>query len=150
MTIYEELVQRVDSGENFYIDFKTRTMKVGKHKLIDNGKYDNARRLINITDDDVLSVIECLYAHYKYSMPSERSDSKYRKYFKAFSVDELTDAQLACGDRREVARAMLEGYILCAVLDGKFAWDEDKMGKWFWQSANDPDLVILRDWVENK
>lgn len=150
MTIVEELVKRVDAGENFYIDFKTQTMKVGKQRLIDNGEYDRSRQLINIVVDDVLLNIEKLYVRYKYSMPSERSDSVYRKYFKALSVDELTDAQLALGDKREVARARLEGYILCAVLDGKFVWDEDKMGKWFYQSVNDPDFVILRDWVENK
>lgn len=150
MTIFSELVQRVDCGEKFYIDFKTQTMKVGKHKLIDNGEYDRARKLINIEVDDVLSNIEKLYTRYKYSMPSERSDSKYRKYFKALSVDELTDAQLAVGDKREVARARLEGYMLCAIVDGKFVWDEDKMGKWFYQSVSDPDFVILRDWVENK
>ena len=150
MTIYEELVQRVDRGERFYIDLKTQTMKVGKHKLIDGGEYDKARSLINISTDDVLVNIEALYKRYKYSMPSERSDSKYRKYFKALSVDELSDAEMATGDKREVARARLEGYILCAVLDGKFVWDESKMGKWFYQSVEDPDFVILRDWVENK
>lgn len=150
MTIFEELVQRVDCGEKFYIDFKTQTMRVGKQKLIDNGEYDIARKLIDIQVDDILHNIESLYARYKHSMPSERSDSKYRKYFKALSVDELTDAQLAVGDNREVARARLEGYILCAVLCGNLAWDESTMGKWFWQSKIDPDLVILRDWIENK
>ena len=118
MTIYEELVQRVDYGERFYIDFKTQTMKVGKQKLINGGEYDNTRQLINIKTDDVLANIEALYKRYKYSMPSERSDSKYRKYFKALSVDELSDAEMATGDKREVARARIEGYILCAVLDG--------------------------------
>ena len=150
MTIYEELVQRVDCGEKFYIDFKTQTMKVGKQKLVDNGEYDKDRSLIDVNADDVIHVIEALYRRYKYSMPSERSDSKYRKYFKALSVDELTDADMAIGDKREVAQAKLEGYILCAALDGNFVWDEDKMGKWFYQSVEDPDLVILRDWVENK
>ena len=150
MTIYEELVQRVDCGEKFYIDFKTQTMKVGKQKLVDNGEHDKARSLINISTDDVFVNIEELYKRYKYSMPSERSDSKYRKYFKALSVDELTDAEMATGDKREVARARLEGYLLCSVLDGKFIWDESTMGKWFWQSVEDPELVILRDWVENK
>lgn len=150
MTIYEELVQRVNDGENFYIDFKTQTLKVGKQKLVCCGEYDNSRRLSQATDGDIMSAIEMLYANYKHSMPSERSDRKYRKYFKALSVDELTDAQLACGESRDVAQAKLEGYLLCSVLDGKFVWDEEKMGKWFYQSVNDPDLVILRDWVENK
>lgn len=46
MTIYDELIKRVSEGEKFYIDFETRTMKVGNTKLIDNGKYDKNRYLI--------------------------------------------------------------------------------------------------------
>ena len=33
---------------------------------------------------------------------------------------------------------------------GKFKWDEKKLGKWFWESKVDSDLVILKNWVENK
>jgi len=83
-------------------------------------------------------------------LPSERSDSKRRKYFKALSVNEILDEQLMIAERREIAQAKLEGFILCMVLTGQFIWDEPTMGKWFYQSANDPDLVILRSWVENK
>ena len=35
------------------------------------------------------------------------------------------------------------------IVNGLFVWDEDEMGKWFWQSDIDPDLVILRSWIEN-
>ena len=153
MTIYEELIQRVSDGETFHIDFEKRIMKIGKQKIINNGEYDVAKKLIVNRDYDldvILEMIELLYHDYKYSLPSERSDSKRKCYFKALSVDELTDAEMATGERREVARARLEGFILCMVLEGKFVWLEDAMGKWFWQSKNDPDLVILRSWIEGR
>lgn len=149
MTIYEELIERVSNGEAFYIDFEKRIMKIGKQKVIDCGEYDKERALIKF-DGYVLKTIYELYRNYKYSLPSERSDSKRKKYFKALSVNELTDEEMATGERREVAKARLEGFILCMVLEGKFTWDEDNLGKWFYQSANDPDLVILRSWIENK
>jgi hypothetical protein len=56
---------------------------------------------------------------------------------------------MAVGERREVARAKLEGFILCIIVDGFFVWNEEEMGKWFYQSTIDPDLVILRRWIEN-
>jgi hypothetical protein len=155
MTIYKELVQRVSDGETFHIDFEKRTMKIGKQKIIDNGKYDESRILIDDVDDifdtlEVLCSIKHLYHQYKYSLPSERSDNKRQKYFKALPVDKLTDEELMSAEKREVAQAKLEGFILCMILEGKFVWLEDIMGKWFYQSKNDSDLVILRSWIENK
>ena len=148
MTIYAELMQRVDSGENFYIDFETRTMKVGKQFLIKNGEYDIERTLSCKPTMGVLQIIEELYQSYKYSLPSERNSNKRKRYFKALSADEMTDSQLAIGCKRDGAQARLEGFILCMILNGCFAWNEDKLGKWFWQSKNDPDLIILKKWVE--
>ena len=153
MTIYEELVRRVSDGETFHIDFEKRTMKIGKQKIINNGEYDVAKKLIVNRDYDldvILEMIELLYHDYKHSLPSERSDSKRKCYFKALSVDELTDAEMATGERREVARARLEGFILCMVLEGQLVWNATAMGNWFWQSKKDPDLVILKSWIENK
>lgn len=153
MTIYEELVQRVSDGESFYINFKNRAMKIGKKFIIADGVYDTERKLIDCdyTDmQEMLNKIEKLYEGYKYSLQSERSDNKRRKYFKALSIEEIPDDRLFVSGRREVERAKLEGFILCSVLTGKFEWDERKLGKWFWQSKNDSDLVILRNWVENK
>lgn len=157
MSIYSELVERVDNGETFSIDFEKRTMKIGKDYLIKNGEYDTTRELLGKLYEEpyslqvVLHMIRELYKNYKYSLPSERSDSKRKKYFKALSVDELTDEQLMCGGKRETTQAALEGFVLCSVIAGHLVWDEDVMqDKWFYQSANDPDLVILRSWVENK
>ena len=152
MTIYEELIKRVQEGESFYINFKNQALKIGKEFVIADGFYDDERTLYTDCEmemSDVLSFIETLYESYKYSLPSERSDSKRRQYFKALPADKLTDKQMATGERREVARARLEGFLLCMIVDGFFVWDEDELGKWFYQSTRDPDLVILRNWIEN-
>ena len=153
MTIYHELIERVSNGETFHIDFEKRTMKVGKKFLIKDGQYDTTRKLNSTTDaicpmELILAIIESKYRHYKHSLPSERSDKKRRTYFKAFSMEELTDEQLMRAERREIAQARLEGYILCMILENKFVWDENKLGKWFWESKEDEDLVILKKWIE--
>ena len=149
MTIYEELIERVSNGETFHIDFEKRTMKIGKHKIIDNGKYDENRLLIGFKGL-VLEHISELYSKYKYSLPSGRSENKRRRYFKSLSIDDIPDELLMTAERREVAQAELEGFILCMILMNVFTWDEFTMGKWFWQDKNDPDLIVLRQWIENK
>ena len=153
MTIYEELVKRVSEGETFYVDFETRTMKVGKDFLIKNGEYDTTRELYSEYFSPphlpgVLQMVRQLYEVYKYSLPSERSEGKRKKYFKALSINELTDEQLMFAEKRECSQAALEGFVLCMILRGVLYWDSTIMGKWFWQSNDDPDLVILRNWVE--
>lgn len=153
MTIYEELIKRVSDGESFYINFKNRALKIGKEFIVADGLYDGNRTLYTDCElevPDILSCIEVLYSNYKYSLPSERSDSKRRQYFKALPIDKLTDKQIVAGEQREVARAKLEGFLLCMIVDGLFVWDDDELGKWFYQSNKDPDLVILRSWIENK
>ena len=155
MSIYLELLERVADGEKFHIDFKKRDMKVGKTYLIKDGEYNTERELIQFEDygngfEFIMKTIYQLYLEYKYSTPSERSESKRKVYFKALSVEELTDEELVHGTPRELAQAKLEGFILCMILTGQFYWKEERLGKWFWQSKGDEDLVILRDWVENK
>lgn len=154
MTILNELVERVSNGETFHIDFEKRTMKVGNKFIIKNGEYDTSRRLFSVEDDShstidvILQTIDCLYERYKYSIPSKRSDSKRKVYFKALPMEEIPDEKMVM-QRREILQAKLEGYILCMILRGDFIWHEDEMGKWFWQSSEDKDLVILRKWIEN-
>ena len=154
MTIYEELIKRVAEGEPFYINFKNRALKIGKKFIIADGVYDTSRELINDIEccaetKCLLAFIDGFYHCYKYSLPSERSDNKRRQYFKALPADKLTDKQMAIGMNREVARAQLEGFILCMIINETFVWNEAEMGKWFYQSKTDPDLVILRNWIEN-
>ena len=151
MTVYKELLHRVENGENFNIDFKKRTMKIGKQTIIDNGEYDTTKELINNPFESmnyVLDTIELLYCNYKYSLPSERSENKRKGYFKAYSMADIPDENLFTAERRELAQARLEGFILCMILKGIFKWDELAKGKWFYQSVNDPDFVILGSWIE--
>ena len=145
MTIYNELIKRVSEGETFNINFEKRIMKVGKEKVIDEGKYDTTKQLI-ISTYDPLDVIEVLYTNYKYSLPSERSESRRKQYFKALSIEEIPDERLFNTERREVARARLEGYVLCSILNGDLTWDET-WGSWFYQSKIDSGLVLLKKWI---
>lgn len=152
MSIYLELIGRVHDGEPFHIDFEKRNMKVGKKYLINDGKFDESQELISGTYDTqaIFDTIEELYKEYKYSLPSERSDNKRKKYFKALPMEEITDEQLMVAERREVACATLEGFILCMIVSGQLMWDEGLMGKWFWQCPSDPDLIILKSWIDGK
>ena len=150
LSIYEMLTQRVHAGEPFSIDFEKRNIKLNGKHLVKNGEWDGDRLLLpsSLQNCDVMKTIEELYFEYKHSLPSERNDKKRKRYFKALSVDDIPDAILFTAERREVAQARLEGFVLCSVLNGSLKWEDEK--KWFYQSVNDPDLVVLRSWVENK
>lgn len=87
------------------------------------------------------------YQQYKHSIPSERSESHRRSYFKALPEKDLSDHDMLYGVSREVARCQLEVFVLLMLFDGQLQW-QSKWGSWFWQSPNDKDLVILRQWVE--
>ena len=156
LPIYIELIERVDNGEHFNIDLEQRSMKVGNEYLIKNGEYDKSRHVFDMMHRDmyslhvVLHTISAMYDRYKYSIPSERSENKRKKYFKALPIEDIPDEKLLTAEKRETMQAMLEGFILCAIITDQFKWDEEIMGKWFYQSKNDPDLVILRSWIENK
>lgn len=155
LPIYVELVARVDNGEPFHIDLEKRSMKVGKEYLIKNGEYDASREVFDMMHKDIYSLqvalhmLRELYKNYKYSLPSERSDGKRKKYFKALPIEKIPDDKLLIAGRRETMQAALEGFILCAIITNQFKWDEEIMGKWFYQSEKDPDLVLLRSWIEN-
>ena len=150
MSIFLKGLERVENGERFYINFEQRTMKIGQDKVIDNGEYDTSQVLYDEKFDNartLLDKVRELYITYKFSLPSERSDKKRRKYFKALPINELTDEHLIYGARREVAQYMLEAFILCAILNGDFIWDDEIHGKWFYQDKFEQDLVILKNWI---
>lgn len=146
-TIYHELLTRVEQGEPFVIDFKKRNLKISHKYIIKDGEYGDRNLIIDGTED-VLKTIEYLYTHYKFSLPSERSDKKRKKYFYAYSIEEIPDEKLfTCFETRELARAKLEGYILCSILNNRLQW-KSSMGNWFWQSKIDKDLILLKEWIE--
>lgn len=157
MSIYEELIERVSNGETFHIDFEKRNMRVGGGYLIKNGEFDTTKELLpstyrDVCDlNDILRIIRRLYIMYKYSLPSERSDGKRKKYFKALPMEEITDERLMVAEGREITCAVLEGFVLCMIVNGRLAWDKNVMnGEWFYQDQKEPDLIILKSWVEGK
>ena len=99
------------------------------------------------SEEEFFSKVEELYRRYKHSIPSERSESTLRRYFMALPERELSDDDMLYGERRDKSQIELELFILCQLLGG-FKWNPEKFGRWFWQSQEDKDLVILRQWVE--
>lgn len=147
--IYQTVLDSIINGARFRIDFKSRTLVVNRKRIINNGVYDGNLMIEKAADIQLfLKEVERLYAWYKHSVPSERSVGKQHLYFKALPESELTDEDMLYGQGREVQQFRLEMYILCQLIYG-LVWDERQMGKWFWQSKKDKDLVILRDWLEN-
>lgn len=138
-----EIIAKVASGARLSIDFSRRTFTLDgrEHPASEAGAAETE-------EPDPLAEAERLYALFKHSVPSERSDRRKKEYFKALPAGELEDADLMYGIGREEARAALELHLLSCIASGSIAWDERTFGKWFWRSKKDPDFVILRDWVE--
>ncbi len=129
-----EYLEKVENGARPSVSFKERKFKLNGQEVEVNG--DNV--------DDAYAEIEKLYANFKRSYPSENSEL-YHDKFKALKAEELTDYDLVMGEERTLARAKLEAYFLCWVLNGSLKWKDET--KFFWQSQNDEDLVILKEWV---
>lgn len=144
--LFDKAFFAVMDGAKFSIDFKSRTLKVNGETLVENGKTDIPVLGPLDAPDEFLFHLEDNYRIYKHSVPSERSESKYRKYFMAHSERELSDDDMMYGIGRDVAQVQLELYVLCQLLLG-LKWEES-WGKWFWQSPRDKDLVLLREWIE--
>ena len=142
---YDEIINAVENGAKFTINFQKRTCRVNGKIVM--SEEDKPKDTPYLTHAVVLFAIEQRYKAYKHSVPSERSESHRRYYFKALPEKELSDEDMMYGERREVARCKLELYILIQLLRGNLAW-ENRWGRWFWKSENDKDLIILRDWIE--
>ncbi len=142
MTIYDRLITEVECGKPFSINLKTKTLKIGKEVVIDEGNYSG--ELIGDLPKDPWELVEDLFRDFYFSRPGAWSEKK-KSYFASKNVKEMTDIELACGEPRLVAQAKLEGFVLCAVLSGVFEWNP-RFGNWFWKSRKYPRLVLLKEW----
>ena len=145
--IYQNAISAVENGAKFKINFQERSLKIDGKYIIENGVYEGELGVAKADERECLSEVEMLYQRYKHSVPSERSESKARQYFRTLSELDLSDDDMMFGERRDKAQIELELYFLCQIILG-FQWNAETMGNWFWQSGNDKDLVILKDWVE--
>lgn len=142
MSIYRDLLERVDRGAKFNINLVEKTLKIDGKEIVLEGELINKDDLIRIgiTPSHPIENIEQLYAIYKRSVPSAHHNGN-KPYFKAMSVEDLTDDEIAFNWNRSCAQAALEGYVLL----GGLIWGNDE--HWFWQSSNDKELIILREWI---
>ena len=85
-TIYQETVRAVDNGAKFKIDFRRRSLKINGTYIIRDGKCDRELGVPPSTEDEFFAKMEELYRRYKHSVPSERSESKPCRYFKALKA----------------------------------------------------------------
>lgn len=145
---YDEIINEVENGAKFTINFQNRTCRVnGEVVVSEEIAARDWKQHGSLPLSVALNGIEKAYRDYKHSVPSERSQSHRRYYFKALPEKELSDEDMMYGERREVARCKLELYVLIQLLRGNLWWN-NSWGTWFWCSKNDKDLIILRDWIE--
>ncbi len=84
--------------------------------------------------------LEAAYAVYKHSIPTEKTMGRVPRFY-ALPESELSDDDMLYGVSREDAERDLEEALKA------FHYPED--AGWFWQSKNDPDLVVLRSWCSD-
>ena len=116
-----------------------RTSKAAYESLVRSLSHHND--ISECRDDESGTTIEQLetaYAIYKHSIPSERTMGRTPRFY-ALPESELSNDDMLYGVPREQAERELE-----KALQG-FQMPEG--AGWFWQSENDPDLVVLRKWV---
>lgn len=146
--IYQKVVQSVENGAKFKVDFQSRSLKLDGKSIIQDGKYEGELGVLYCSEDEFFANVEELYRIYKHSVPSERSESKSQRYFMALPEKSLSDDAMLFGERRDKAQIELELYVLCQIING-IKWNPETMGRWFWQSSEDKDLVILKNWIES-
>ena len=140
MSIYFELLERVERGAKFKIDLVQKTLKIDGKEIVLEGNLINKS---DIGDGNPWDKLELLYQFFKRSVPSERHNGN-KPYFKAVSVEELTDNEIAFNASRNYCQCQLEGYVLLAGLSGLLEWKNNK--HWFWQ-GHDVSLVCLKEWI---
>ena len=152
MNIFKTVLNQIAEGAKWNINLITRSLKVNGKFIIKDGEYEGGlgnEALEFASKEYIISELNSLYAKYKYSIPSERTNSRRRMYFKALKEHELYDDDMLYGEPREISQFVLEFTLLTLVISGVFDkhWDEWNMGNWFWQSEEDKDFVILKNWV---
>lgn len=142
MELYDEIINSVSNGSVFNVDLKKKVLQLDKNNI----PLDNIN--VNISSsEDMLSTIHKLFERYKYSVPSERSEGKRRRYFKALKLSEIDYDDFMFGEGRDTAQIKLELYVLLSSIYYKNFWEEIFKEQFFYQSDKDRDLIILKDWV---
>ena len=145
-TIYEQALAKVENGSRFRVNFQNRSLKIDGKYVIKDGKYDGELG-VELTDSPLEQITQ-LYTRYQHSLPSERSENKRKCYFKSLPEHLLNDEDMLYGRSGEYTQIALELYVLGVILNGSLKWDDFAKGLWFWQSPENKDLILLREWIE--
>ena len=141
MSIYSELLDRVSRGAKYNINLVSKTLKVdGKEIVLEGNLIDEN----DVGNGNPWYMLETLYLSYKRSVPSERHNGS-KPYFKADSIEDLSDDEIAFNEPRCLAQFALECYVLFASVLGKLKMENEK--HWFWQSKVFPECIVLREWI---
>ena len=147
MSIFIDLLEAVNCGKKVHINLVDKTVKINGKEINLDGK-----ELIDVTDMEYVrcnltkpwDILEELYANYKRSVPSATTKTN-KPYFKADSVEDLTDDEIAFNESRDLAQIILESFVLLSSLSGWLTWQNDN--HWFWQSDKYPDCVVIKEWI---
>lgn len=146
--IWNEAQEKVHNGSTFRINLEKRDLVIDGKYIIKDGKYEGELGYdTKFPAVALLAMIEEYYWQYLHSVPSARSEAKYRRYFRALPEHELSEDDMLYGEHRDITQLRLELFILIIILQNTLAWDEFAKGKWFWQSNKYKSLIILRQWV---
>jgi len=148
--IWNEAQEKVHNGSTFRINLEKRNLLIDGKYIIKEGNYDGCLGYnTEFTVNDLLVIIEEFYWQYLHSVPSARSDAKYKRYFRALPEHELSEKDMLYGENRELAQLRLELFLLISIINENFNWDDFAQDKWFWQSNKYSSLIILKQWIVN-
>lgn len=158
MSVYKDLLLKVDKGSPFKISLLDKNLIVEGKIIIQKGENktkdsliekNDLKEIFGVEDIDIkrepYRVISFLYHTFKHSVTSSRWNER-KSYFKALPLEKLTDEELAFNCHRYFAQAMLEGYILLASLQDWLKWERED--HWYWVDETDNDCIVLKRWIE--
>lgn len=130
-----EIIKRIENGEPFRIDFEKRQVKLNG-SFISEIEFEKTKNPIQ--------ELTVLFRNYKRSVPSAKADSKY---FFAYDETKLSTKELVENESRYIARAKLELFVLGLIVNNAWRFEPKQ---WYWQSKEEPKLVLFRKWFEAK
>lgn len=132
-----------ESVKKMTVDLKNKFAVENGEYLILNGKIINSDIAAIQTVTEPL--LNRLYRNYKHSVPDYDNPCQQDSiYFRALDITELSDDDLRTNIPRDKARTALELAVLVGYIRGDLIIDKSK---WFWQSSEEPDFMILRKWI---
>jgi len=145
------LMNGVMNNQPFVVNVESREIKLGGKYIIKKGEVCDAYKLDvpEMELEEILEEIEDFYVKvYKASRPSTKEVNRRVIMFKAKLRDELDEREWLTGIDRNLCRVILEGTIICRLINGSLYWDPEIMGgNLYWQSKRDPELVLFRNYL---